>query len=268
MATVPAMTVSSTACQNENCWFGQMVLDSSTEYSYYVPVSAASTSAALPDRPDPLPDQVPGNMPAPTRTGRVLGLLHRLIDFGKEVVQTLQGRATPTTTDTDPGAIKRNFGTRNIALILMRIVRGLRLATALEARLVAHPLREDVAPAVVRAPSERAPRDPQPAGPRVSRAPPPLSDVPTAEEIAEALRNRPLGVVIAEICYDLGIIPSNPLWGEILMVVTEFGGNIVTLLNKVVDRMFTRFAELAALEAEAAQAQWPEPAAACGTGPP
>jgi hypothetical protein len=231
-------------------------------------MSAGSNAAALPHRPDPLPDQAAASAPAPSRTGRVLGLLRKLIDYGKEVVQTLQGRTTPTCTDTDPGAVKRNFGTRDIALILLRTVRGLRLATALEARLVAHPLREPVAPAVARAPSDRAPRDPQPAMPRASRAPPPLSDVPSAEEIAEALRTRPLGVVVADICHDLGIVPSNPLWGEVMMVVTEFGGNFVTLLNKVVDRMFTRFAELAALEAEAAQSQCAQAVAACGTGPP
>ena len=53
--------------------------------------------------------------------------------------------------------------------------------------------------------------------------------MPTAAEIAAAVRDRPAGEVIADICRDLGIVPSHPLWDKIWMVVTEFGGNVMRL---------------------------------------
>jgi hypothetical protein len=226
-------------------------------------VNTASASAALPHSPDPHPDPATGSAPALTATGYLLGLLHRLIDYGKELAQTVQRRTT-----IDPGTIPQQFGTLNIILILTRIVRGLRLATALEARLVRHPLREEAAPADVRVPSECPPRPVRPAVPRASRAQLPLSDVPTAEEIAAALRSRPVGEVIADICRDLGIGPSHPLWREIMTVVIEFGGNIVRLLNDVLERQFLCFTDPAASEGDGQPTPGPQAAVACGTGPP
>jgi hypothetical protein len=43
--------------------------------------------------------------------------------------------------------------------------------------------------------------------------------------------------VIADICHDLGIVPVHPLWGEVMMIVTEFGGSIVKLIEDVIDRL-------------------------------
>jgi len=151
----------------------------------------------------------------------------------------------------------------DIALILARIKRGLQLAAALEARLVRHPMREEAAPAPARAPPDRARRTAQ----RTRAAASPLALVPTAEEIAAALRHRPVGEVIADICRDLGIARSHPLWGEMLMVVTEFGGNFVKLFKDVQARVSLRFTDPTLTEDN-----WPVPlpqtAAACGTGPP
>jgi hypothetical protein len=232
-------------------------------------VSAASTTAALSNRPDPPPDQAQdpaaGHAPAPSRTGRLLGLLHKLIDYGKDLAHTLGQR---TTAAAAPCAATRHFGTLTIALILARIVRGLRLATALEARLVSHPLREAAAPVRVRAPSDHAPRIAQPAAPRASRAASRLPEVPTAAEIAAALRHRPAGAVIADICRDLGIVPAHPLWGEVMMVVTEFGGNLTTLVKDVVHRLYSWCADPSVVETDASPAPWSQAAAACGTGPP
>jgi len=64
-----------------------------------------------------------------------------------------------------------HFGTRDIALILARITRGLQLAGALKARLVSRPERQDAASAVFRAPVDRKPRAARPAAPRVPTFP-------------------------------------------------------------------------------------------------
>ena len=225
---------------------------------------AASATAALPNDPDPPPDPATGSALAPSRTGRLLGLLHKLIDFGKDLAHSLQ----QCTADTVPTAVTRRFGTLNIVLILSRIARGLRLATALEARLAAHPVREATAPAVARAPSDPTPRTTRPVARRASRTPPQLPDVPTAEEIAAALRHRPVGAVIADICRNLGIVPSNPLWDEVMMVVTEFGGDPAKLLMDAAARVCARFPDLNWVPQDRPPAPWSQPAAACGTGPP
>jgi len=226
---------------------------------------AASATAALPNDPDPSPDPVSGRASVPTRTGRVLGLLYKLIQYGKDLAHSLQ-QATASTAAAS--VVARHFGTLNIVLVLSRIARGLRLATALEARLVSHPLREEAAPTLVRARSERPPRTAIPAAQPASRAASQLPEVPTAEEIAAALRHRPIGEVIADICRDLGIVQSHPLWGDILMVVTEFGGNYMKLFKDTLARVCTWFADLSALGQDASPAPWPQAAAACSTGPP
>jgi len=227
-------------------------------------MSAASATAALPNDPDPPLDPVPASAPVPARTGRVLDVLRKLMDYGKCLAVTLHRRTDPAI----PGIAARHFGTLNIALILMRIVRGLRLAAALEARLVAHPLREEPAPAPVRAPSDRAPRAAPSTAQRASRTPPQLSDVPTAEEIAAALRHRPVGAVIADICRDLGISQSHPLWDEVMTVVTEFGGNFVKLVKDTLDRVFAWLTDPSAFTEDGWPASWSQDAAAFGTGPP
>jgi hypothetical protein len=230
-------------------------------------MSAAPSPAALPNEPDPPPDQAAGNAPVQTRTGHLIGFLHMLIDYGKSLARVVQQRADARV----PSSIAGMFGTIDAALILMRIVRGLRLAAALETRLVAHPLREPAAAAsdLVRAPSDRAPRTTQPTRPRPSRAMVcQLPDMPTPDEIAEAARHRPIGAVIADICRDLGITQSHPLWGDVMMVVTEFGGNLVELVKDIVDRLCWWDRDPAAFE----QVGWSAPdspaATACGTGPP
>jgi hypothetical protein len=90
--------------------------------------------------------------------------------------------------------------------------------------------------------------------------------MPTAEEIAEAVRHRPIGAVIVDICSDLGITQSHPLWNEVMMVVTEFGGDVVVLIKDVLNRVcwWTSDPSVFGLEA------WPDwqDDAACSTGPP
>jgi hypothetical protein len=95
-----------------------------------------------------------------------------------------------------------------------------------------------------------------------------LPDMPTPDEIAEAARHRPIGAVIADICRDLGITQSHPLWGEVMMVVTEFGGNLVTLVEDIVDRLCWWDRDPAAFEQLGWSAPDPQAAAAYSTGPP
>ena len=220
---------------------------------------AAPNTAALPNDPDPTPDQA--SAPASTRTGRLLGFVRELIDYGKHIAAVLQRRAITTV----PFPLACRFGTRNAALILMRIVRAVQLATALEARLIRHPLREVSAlPAAPRPPSERARRAAQPGESRARPARPPLPDMPTAEEIAAALRNRPVGEVLAQICNDLGIVPDHPLWDEIISAVVRFGGNLIKLVEDVTDRMSFWSTDPSALE----EAGWAQPQPQAATGPP
>jgi hypothetical protein len=189
----------------------------------------------------------------------VLSVLRKLIGYGQELARAVQQRAAAGTLIT----VAVHFGTRDVALILARIVRGLRLANALETRLSSRPVRLDAIPALVHAPSTRARRTARPAVQR-----PDLPDVPTAEEIAAALRHRPAAAVIADICRDLGIVPSHPLWGEVMMVLSEHGGNYVRYVREVAARMCAWLLASPAADANGWPAPRSQPAAACSTGPP
>ena len=222
-------------------------------------MSAAFATAALPNRPDPSPDPASADAPTQSRTGRLLGLLRKLIDYGLELACSLQQNPAVATLI----IVARHFGTRDIALILARITRGLQLAGELEAKLVRRPLPEVIAQDFFRMPVDRAPRTARPAAPRPS-----LPDIPTAEEIAAALRDRPAGEVIADICHDLGIVPAHPLWGEIMMVVTEFGGNIMKLMKGIMTRLTTWSTDPSLLTDDSWAERWLQATAATATGPP
>jgi hypothetical protein len=187
-----------------------------------------------------------------------------MVDYGKDLIRALQQRTTAAA----PSVIARNFGTMNVALILLRILRGLRLATALDARLVRHPVRDVAEPAAIQAPSERARRSAASAARRPGGAAFQLPDIPTAEDLAAAMRYRSAGAVVADICRDLGIVQSHPLWDEIMMVVTEFGGNFVRLFKDMLNRVSIWFLAAHALENQGRLALVPQALAACGTGPP
>src|SRR5271166_3482305 len=115
------------------------------------------------------------------RFRRVLDVVRKLIDYGKELGTTLQRRAT-----SDLAAATLPFGTRDIGLILARITRGLLLANALEARVVALAARPAPPPRPARAPAQRAPRAPRaaPAARPTREADPRLALLPTPEQIA------------------------------------------------------------------------------------
>jgi hypothetical protein len=201
-------------------------------------VSDALTAAARADLPDPHQDRPAAG--APSRTGRILGFVRRLIHYGKGVAGVLRQHVSVP----NPAIVAREFGTHfgtsDIALILARITRGLLLAAALQARLIsdfARKQKQSPAPIL-------SPRKPHPARPAVARAPRRAEDdpasllarMPTAEEIAAQVRRRPVEAVIADICSDLGIVTTNPLWRELRDVVSFSGAGFRRLMRDLFKR--------------------------------
>jgi hypothetical protein len=194
----------------------------------------------------------------PTRSGRLLSLVRKLIDYGKQLGAALTQRTA------DLASVTRDFGTKDIALILARIRCGLERAHALEARIIVAAAQLDAAPeraaAAAVAPRTR-PTTPRPSAEPKQQPDPRLARLPTSEEIAEQVRDRPIGAVLADICRDLGIVPSHPLWRELMVLVPEHGGNFPALFEDIWDRVLP----LPGIDPPGASPPSPAPAA---TGPP
>ena len=196
------------------------------------PAAAATT-------PDPGQDRAAATPEKPGRAARLLSLVRKLIDYGKEVAHDLQQNGAGM----HPFRLATRFDTADVALILARIARGLRLAAGLETRLISHPPREEPSIATgasTRAAGAAAPRPPRTAlpAPRGTRlaADPRLAALPSAEEIAAECRRRPIGAVLADICRDLGIPLSHPLWQELDLAIMENGGDSTSLLIETLRR--------------------------------
>jgi len=171
----------------------------------------------------------------PTPSGRLLSLVRKLIDYGRQLGAALTQRTA------DLASVTRDFGTKDIALILARIRCGLERANLLEARIIDEAARLDAAaaraaPAAAVAPRTR-PATPRPPEPPKQQPDPRLARLPTSEEIADEVRHRPIGAVLADICRDLGIVPSHPLWWELMVLVPEHGGNFPALFDDIWDRV-------------------------------
>jgi hypothetical protein len=110
-------------------------------------------TATTPDAP---PDPNPPGAAKESRVGRILALVRKLIDYGRELATTLHGR--------DPATHARHFGTSDIALILVRITQGLHRARALEERLVRNATRLDAPHRPQPTPTQHKPRTTQPTG--------------------------------------------------------------------------------------------------------
>jgi hypothetical protein len=193
------------------------------------------------------------DQPKPSRSRRLLDLVGKLIDYGRELAATLQQRAA-----TDPLAVRHSFGTTDLVLILLRIRRGLLRAQALEARLEHAAPRLD-APRKPRAAPTR--RRPSPARHAAAPAEDPNApiELPTEAEIAAWVRRRPIGAVMAGICSDLGILCGHPLWREIERAIIAEGGSSFRLVMEIIDRGARLIAE----------AWFPStPPAPAGAGPP
>jgi hypothetical protein len=231
----------------------------------FVPfMSAPPTAAVQTNRPGPHQDRPATGADAPTRTGRLLGLVRTLIDYGRQLAGTLQQR----TSATNLADVTRHFGTIDIGAILARITRGLLRAAALETRLSSRLARQPAAPAAPSAPSRRQPRAARPVDRGASPADTSLAHLPTPEDIAAEVRRRPVGAVIADICRDLGIVPSNPLWRELSLAIIENGGNLATLFKDTFKRISTWLIDPPAAVHPAGPPPHLPFAGTPGTGPP
>ena len=220
----------------------EVFLDSMFLLCSSLPMPAALAPAEPSLRPDPPQDRPAPGAAAPSRFGRLLGLVRKLIDYGKERAGIVLQPAAAADI-----CLCVNFGSRNVALMFARITRGLMLLAALEARLIglvgrAERQRQaaDAAAAAGREQSAGKPRAAQTAGARAARR---LADpesllvrMPTAEEIAAFVRRRPIGAVIADICSDLGIVTPNKLWQELEDAVAANGGGYSRLTRDLFDR--------------------------------
>ncbi len=201
--------------------------------------AAVQTSAPTTD-----PDPPRAETPVPIAIGRVLNVVRRLIDYGKQLAATVQQRATA------PGfaLIAGPFGTTDLAVILARITAGLRRAVALEARLCLRAAcGRDLTPTPIPLPAACTSR---PARRRVAlpetqpadhAADPRLARLPTEEEIAAEVRRRPVGAVIADICRDLGIAPGRldgAFWNELHLAIVTYGGSLAGFVRDLAKRLF------------------------------
>jgi hypothetical protein len=209
----------------------------------------------------------------PPALGRVLSVIRRLIDYGKQFAATLQQRATTP----DFALFARPFGTADLAAILARITSGLRRAAALEAALCRRAASgRDLTPSSIRMPAVRGPRpprqvappDPEPAS---QTEDPRLARLPTEAEIAAEVRRRPVGAVIADICREIGVRPGHldrAFWEELTHAIITYGGSLTCFLEPLTRRL----ADLrAGGRAGRPDPAWPVPhprPAAPATGPP
>jgi hypothetical protein len=202
----------------------------------------------------------------PSRVGRLLALVRKLIDYGRDLAAKVQRR--------DPATEIRHFDTSDIALILARITQGLHRAQVLEERLVRNAARLD-APRRQTTPATHKQRATRPAAECSQAGDPPLALLPTAERIAARHatgldpvdRRRPIGAVLADICRDLGILPSHPLWRELSDAIMLNGGNLARLVKEIIAQGALRFAQAWAETPIHPLQLLPSPSHT-GTGPP
>jgi hypothetical protein len=172
------------------------------------------------------------------------------------------------TAATDLADITRHFGTIDIGEIVASITRGLLRAAALEARLISHPIREPATLATLTVPSPRQPRAARPEDGSAAAGEPRIARLPTPGDIAAEIRRRPAGAVLADICRDLGIVPSNPLWRELSLAIIENGGNLATLFKDTWKRVSMWLIDPPAAVHAAGPAPHLPFAGTPGTGPP
>jgi hypothetical protein len=187
----------------------------------------AATEPVAAVQPDP-PRAEP-NRPVPPKIARVLSVLHPLIAYGKNLTDILQRHAAAPYLLPFLEFLGISFGTRNLALILARIARGLLRAAALEARLRRRAAR---GPDLQSAPRRRrSKRKPRPAKPAIQPNQPALDPyrLPTPEEIEAEVRRRPIGAVLTDICLDLGIAPAQ-MDNELHLVIIGHGGSLARYL--------------------------------------
>lgn len=166
--------------------------------------------------------------PEPARSLRLIGLIRTLIDYGRQLIVAARRCAgTP-----DFLTFARPFGTTHLNQLIARFGCAISRAAHLEQKLARGAnLGAHDQPAPRRdGPTGRgthARTAAQPARPPVRRAAPNIDPafvgLPSVAQIAAEIRSRPLQVVIATICRDLGITPDHALWQELDRALAAFG---------------------------------------------
>ena len=202
--------------------------------------------------------ETPAPTTEPSRSGCLLTLVRKLINYGREIATTIRPHTTA-----QPIFAKVRFGTIDLALIFARIAHGLLLANALEARVLQRAAHLDAGPRPARARSAARAAAAARAAEPVDAG---LGHLPTTEQIAAEVSRRSIGAVIADICRDLGILPSHPLWRDVARAKLEYGGSPARLVSDLIDRAFSRSPPAVA----PAVLPGPSPSfdAPGGTGPP
>jgi len=172
---------------------------------------------------------------SPDRRGRLtglIGLVRKLIDYGKELATALRERGLSDR----PAGVFASFGTIDLGLILSRIAAALLRAEALEARLVQSAARPDPEPRPPHALSQCSPRAARQQTTPAEAPDPHLARLPTIEEIAAEVRRKPVGVVLLDICRDLGITADHPLWRELNLAIIMHGGGLAAFFKDICQR--------------------------------
>ena len=189
----------------------------------------AFLTAPVPNRTGPHQDRPAAGSDIIRRATRVLWLIRTLMDYGRQLANALRN----ATDEFDLGQIKCNFGTIDIARIIARITYGLRLAAALEERL----MERLVHPSAPRAASVRRVRTAASRNTDGGKPEATVFRLLTDAEIAAHVRQRPVGAVVSDICRFLGIVQADPLWPDITFAVLENGGSIIDLVMNTFRRM-------------------------------
>jgi hypothetical protein len=215
------------------------------------------STATIPAEPTSQPDPNRAGTAMP-RIASLLSLVRKLIEYGQNLVTTLQQHPSgPTFID-----IAGGFGTIDLSMILARIACGLRRAAALEARLMRRAARgpDFLIEAPVPPPSDTPPK---PRAPQRPRPPKQTQDgLPTAEQIAAEIRHKPIGMVIEDICHDLGILFGDldyDLYRQIFVGITYYNGNLARFLRGMFTRLRTTDELLREIAARPDGHQAPEP---------
>jgi hypothetical protein len=221
---------------------------------------------AAANTPDPTTQPAP--WPAGTdrcgRLNRLLGLVRKLIDYGKDLATALRERGL---SDRPAGASAR-FGTREIALILSRIAVARLRAEALGARLLRSAARPDPKARPPRAPSQCAPRAARQQAEPAAQPDPCLARLPTPEQIAAEIRRRPVGAVLVDICRDLGIMADHPLWRELNLAIIVHGGGLGAFFRDMCKRAFATWRDSTNVLAAPLASSPPLSVEPACTGPP
>jgi hypothetical protein len=171
--------------------------------------------------PSTEPTELPSLRPPPRRTPAVelCALLSAIICLAQELIASL-----PTLPHVD---IARRFGTLDFKLIMARITRALMMAEALDNHVARFAKRID---------NPRPPRTNTSKSARASAKRPRfswekdnaalLAGLPTAAEIAEQIRRRPIAAVLADICRDLGLAAEDRAYYRIMEEVVSRRGSL------------------------------------------